>query len=233
MPVFGWASVANRQRAIFQTHSSSTSPSLAIGGWIGTEVDVSNRLRTLAPKGLAPPTFGYPTVPGLQKIWATLGETSAFGDAGSTNRSLFKQVILGDDAFLSWAPGALEIQNFNRPVGASGWVNTEWGNNDPMVYFPRKIFPHSEASDRWGSAMISDRIRPVLLAGWESFTCETDSDWPNKMMTLRENPRARPPGCDSAQMGLALSRLAIQRISPYMIPPRTLCGRGLHVFNGI
>jgi hypothetical protein len=228
-PWFGHTSVTNRIQQVVQYHDSS---SQAVGrpnfGEL-TVVEWRQRIR-LHDNGIDSQRFGQTVLhPHTKRIWGVgllsqrfgaheveLGDKRQWVNAGSLYGTLFGTAFL-------W--GGL------RYVFAHGAQHTQWGDNNPMVHYPRRFEIGGGELTRWGAdTWVSQRVRHLFPEGFQA----TEADWVDFRARMRVMHRHRPAvaGFNSMRVGLPTVSLKQQVAAPYMIPPPGMCSLGLEVRHG-
>lgn len=167
-PLFGAAKVTNRHRAIAQYHgnTSNCDPSHRIGFSRivhGKQVVIVDGIKVWR---VAIPYFS----PRLLHIRVTNASVSTlFGElivvGGQEPVSTKTLLASGEDSF---SAGDTRVELKNRAVLLSGKEHTTWGNNQPMVHFPRFWDPLGLDATQWGEkTWISYRNRSFLIPGIE------------------------------------------------------------------
>jgi len=133
------------------------------------EFRIENQNRRMLVDGWVSIRFGFPrvTTPTNRGItvWGSANTGAKFGEPwiGNKNRELF----VGSVSPVQF--GATQIENFNRFVYVSGLNATQWGNNNPMVHFPRTLTPYDNILTQWGTTWVSHSPRWVFVEGTDMF----------------------------------------------------------------
>lgn len=229
-PWFGRPSVINRDRRIVQGHPtwpSTQASKVAPSSRVNMPL-VTLRQQTIAPEGFRSVLFDYPVLlPHTKKLRGIGWVAGAFGRATldapviPTTRSL---LMSGWSAFAS---GTTRVELLHRAVLLAGAAHTQWGNNAPLVHFPRRLGGHGLSATQFGTAWVSDRVRVIAVFG----TVMTRADWRsfNERMQIRlANPesldqwRVFPSGLGTFQAGRAEVSSGQRVIQVYQIPPPCL-----------
>ena len=131
---------------------------------------IENLVRKTSPEGWRSIRFGYPrvTTPTLQYVgvWGSANVDTKFGTAVVTDNGprFALNVSLGS----TFAAGNTHIEKLNREVYVSGLNATIWGNNNPMVHYPRVLTPTNTDMTLWGTHWASHSPRWLFFEGHDS-----------------------------------------------------------------
>ena len=225
-PFWGYPTVSNQHRTL--AHVNSPLPGNgACGGIIPDTHQVELKNRRILVDGKLMIRFGFPTLPHPQYVFpAGLVATGVTVDT-TIGPTPFSPQYLQPHGFNSFVCQGVEVQNKNRPVYAAGAAHTQWGNNEPMVHFPRVVYPVGAELGQWGVAFVSHRVRTLSLSGFSAFQSGWSVGALDKQMTVVRKERALTTGIFDGGVGAPSVRNRYHRISPYMIaPPNCMCGMG-------
>lgn len=220
-PQWGRAFVSLKyNRVVGHYHGSGgQSPDFTIGESFGV-AKIENTIRSVLPDGIPPGRLGFPELPTNIEIYAGALYSAAFGDTTvelgpepPSTRTVYP-TSAGGTTF-----GTTFIELLNRPIYPVGTRMDVYGNNNPMVHFPRKI-QNAGALDAtsWGDHRVEFKIRVIYPAGHHSFTMAYSLLYFNdRLRVYRKNNPVYPAGINSAQFGTAQAKLAVQVITVYQI----------------
>jgi hypothetical protein len=138
---------------------------------IGMDLRIENRNRVIPPDGWRTTLFGFPTVvtpfTRTVKVWGSANTDATYGNAVVTDNGprFATNVSLGQTLQI----GPFQIELFNREVYPAGLNATQWGNNNPMVHFPRTITPIDPDMTQYGVTWVSHSPRWVFMEGADMF----------------------------------------------------------------
>jgi hypothetical protein len=212
-PWWGHAVVTNRNRTIYPYHRYDTGWSLN-GRTKWGDPSLISKVQRITPEGVLSMRFTFPIlIPHTKKIFGIGLKSDRFGEHRVEKE--FDAIWAGGLHSLSYGP--VLVQNWVRPIYPSGFAATRWGNNTPMVHYPRRFSIGDYDATQYGVTWVSHRIRHVEPVG----EVMTQADWEsfNDRMIVRERYRPNVSGTDHLQVGQARISTVQQFIRPYMIPP--------------
>lgn len=215
------------------------------------------------PNGVNSLKMGYPLLdPRPQEIYvppwpAVFGNSTVYRSLSVFGRPTVALdfTSIGDDQYASPAGlnsqsfGTTFIENFHRNLYVSGvfgirtaltpWASengaaTQWGNNTPMVHFPRRVYPNGYIATQSGTARLSYNPQYAVPNGIDSFESEA-SITSVRDGTLRIYHKTNPllvSGYDASNIGSHSIRLGQQRIYPYQIQGSRCLGHDVRVTFG-
>lgn len=220
-------------RTVYHFHRSGTpsDPDFTIGEKFG-ELETSNWIRQIFPDGVPPKLVGIPDLPTLGELFVTPFASSVFGsptvalDAPpATNRTVHA-------AGTSMAAfGATYVELFNRTIFPVGSRMDVYGNNNPMVHFPRKI-QNTGGLDAtgWGDNWVSFKDRVIFPIGHDSFIMDYELQYFNdRLKVYKATHPVFLTGGDFAQFGTAEAKLKAQYVKPYQIAAPKCLGHDVAV----
>lgn len=213
-PWFGRTDVANRHRSIYPYHNMDTSRRDLNGRTKFGELSVINKTVVASPEGKLSMLFGYPKfIPHTKKLWGIGFRPTAFGNATVGQ----EREACAAEGLRSLEVGTHRIEKWIREVYLSGYSAAQWGNNNPMVHYPRRFSIGNYDATVFGTTWASHRIRYVEPAG----ETMTQADWVSfrDRMIVRLRQRPAMQGFDAARVGHPAIANKQQFIAPYMIPP--------------
>lgn len=218
-PWFGHTVISLSRRAIghrqLEQHTGYGSATLTL------------RTQYLAPGGISPLWMPFPVfLPHRRKMHVVSWESVVVGEAVvSRAPGSFQRLDVTGRA--EGAMGWLAIDNFHRNIAPSGFAATAWGNNVPMVHFPRHFEIGAGVLSQWGNPWVSRLHREVAPAGMDAL----EMDWVRlrDRMSVVVRHRLEATGADSVEVPMPCIRNAQQFIAPYMISPRRCCRNGLDI----
>lgn len=228
-PWFGHTHVANRVRQIVQYHDIDSE---AVGKpkfGEATVVEWRQRIRLL-DHGIDSQRFGGTVLhPHTKRIWGIGLLSQSFGNH-AVELGDKRQWVRNAGGIYGTLSGEAFLWGGLRYVFAHGSAHTAWGNNNPMVHYPRRFEIGGGALTKWGDTWVSHRVRHLFPEGFEA----TEADWVDFRARMRVMHRHRPAvaGFNALQIGRPTINLKQQIISPYMIPPPGMCSLGLVVHHG-
>jgi hypothetical protein len=221
-------------RYLRQYHTTGYNPSQAAGGWVPVNTNIESTIRFIYPSGTKQTKFGYPEFPFLKDLWAgnivftQMGEPSVAFPEGWT-WTVYVYASLG--VATKWGSHRAEL--LNRPIYMVGSSMTQWGNNTPMVHFPRIVYPQGLNATQFGDNKPTYRIRNLYVEGFEGFISEYDLDFFADQMRVRwkTNPMY-VIASDMASIGTPSIGLKYQYIRPYQIIGSRCLGHNVIVSRG-
>jgi hypothetical protein len=183
------------------------------------EPSLENKKRVLEAEGWISIRFGFPhlTTPFTRtvRVWGSANNDASYGNAfvWDNGPRYATNVTLG----LVFRTGTTRIENFHREIYPVGLNATQWGNNNPMVHFPRRLTPYNNVLTQYGTTWVSHSPRWVSLLGADYFV----SIWTAhalRMQVHNRNGRIRGYGFSiMTEWGEASLYQAEPIISPYGI----------------
>jgi hypothetical protein len=183
------------------------------------EPSLENKKRVLEMDGWLSPLFGFPrlTTPFTRtvRVWGSANDDASYGNAfvWDNGPRYATNVTLG----LVFKAGTTHIENFHREIYPVGLNATQWGNNNPMVHFPRRLTPYNNVLTQYGTTWVSHSPRWVLMMGADHFI----SIWTVhalRMQVRNRNGRIRGYGFSiMTEWGEASLYQAEPIVSPYGI----------------
>ena len=235
-PWFGETRITNQVRYISSSHD-----------WAGSQISGNTkfgavntflRRRFLFAHGSRSSRFGFPEFwPHTQRLRGPGFSSMSFGAVGAENVELTLIAEIGN--FHALQIGGHEIQNSRRYVSAHGfktlpdvgWGN-RWGNNTPMVHFPREFSIGDFDATLWGGGTwVSHYSREVGPKGFDSFWSYWD-DFAHRMRVRSVNVPIQVIGGSTLEVGAHDISNRSRRVSPYMIPPPCIRPCGTKVTHG-
>lgn len=208
--------------------------SQAIGGWVSSELNIALSIRRIFLVGANNTRFGYPTFPFLKDVWAGNIEFTQMGEpsVGFPEGWVWSQYIVSAMGVVTqW--GANRIELLNRPIYPVGSSMTQWGNNTPMVHFPRHVYAQGLNATQYGDTRVEFRIRYLVAEGFDAFISEYDLDNFKEQMRVRWRAMyIRALSSDMSGVGLPTIELKYQYIRPYQIIGSRCMGHDVKVTRG-
>lgn len=228
-PFWGNTNVTLGQRTIYQYHSYY---SQATGDHLGQPTMVVLK-RFVSPTGLNSLRFGYPEFPTIKEVFVPPLNSLVFGTHTVEREPYLGPQTLQPQGLNSLQMGATQAELLNRPVYPVGFVATQWGNNNPMVHFPRHVYPNGYTATQWGTQYVDFAIRRVYPSGHDSFTSGYEQRLFAERMRVRHltNP-VYTVGVEDSALGQPAVMNLIQRINPYQIEGSRCLGHDVTVTHG-
>lgn len=187
------------------------------------------RRRFVHPSPINQTRLAFPVLlPHTRNVWGIGYLGAQWGEAVVDNTDLSSGVTAGGLSALT--VGQHEAQNWRRHITPAGFAATQWGNNNPMVHFPRVVTIGNLDATKWGQQWISYIVREVEPDGFDQFRSYW-GDFALRMRVRVANSPIHSAGADSLSAGSPTIQNLHQIIRPYMIPPPCIrpCGtRAIH-----
>lgn len=209
MPVWGHATITNKNRRITQTGSGDF---MRFG-----DPFVSPNPGVLAPDGIKSFKYGVPRINNGQELLTYGFAFDTFGDASIAHVPLFNRTIpvVGAVATL-W--GNTVVSNFIRYYSPAGIDSVRFGTAWPQ-HPPPPAEPDGYVATLWGSAMVAYRIRHMQIEGFDSFECDdSPGHFADRMRVIGLNPVIGPAGFVSEAFGTPAAGLSQRIIGVQGIP---------------
>jgi hypothetical protein len=209
-------------RTVFHHHNSRptyASPSSRFG-----EATLAGGVQYVSAKSIVKRGFGVPEfIPRTKRIMMMGFLAIAFGTHRLRSDSVFN-ITIYQRASDMLSMGDVNAELLHRPVYVNGFERPLFGNNKPMVYFPRHIYDASVDDTKWGKNWISHYIREFPMEGFETFTTEWERFKWRMIVSGGKghdtwNNRIEPHGINSAVFGTSYVQFGIIHVYVYMIPP--------------
>ena len=227
---WGNASVTLRTRAVAHYHLSYGQGDRTIGEVFGAP-SVQNKKRQLLLTGIEPGLFGIPELPSVIEIYVGNEVFTVFGQHTLTGLlPPYNGPVLPSGMSLTKL-GTPSVQLKNRVIYPVGTRMDVFGNNYPMVHFPRKV-TNAGGSDlsTWGSAKVEFLIRQIFPQGTDMFVSDYDVMTFDQRMRVFKKTHPTTIGVgDTSAFGTASTRLKVQVVRPYQIPAAKCFGHDVAV----
>lgn len=210
-----------------------------IGPYFSDENRVELGRRTLYVTGIEPEYLGYPVMspfeleifpPTFNKAYlledpedrteSEIGTHRVFGRGDEVT----DVQTIGGGGYLATLFGTQRVELFNRKVFPQGFLSTVFGNNTPMVHYPRVVTSVGNVMSIYGTTLVTYRVRSVFPVGWGQFETGDSPNFFNSRIRVRYGTiRVKPAGLAATTYGASGVRNAQQVIRAFQIaPPR--CG---------
>jgi hypothetical protein len=214
-------------RVLYHYHNVLAGDS-TMGEVVSEDLELQLKNRRLYLDGIPPKRAGIPDIPSISFVYigdenftlwgkpeVTLGYVEPF------TRTIYPE---GTNFFAS---DKQFVELFNRTIYPVGSRMDVYGNNQPMIHFPR-VVSNMGGTDflDWGTARVEYKIRQIYPVGFDSFECDYTPMYFNQRMRVRKkNPPVQASLGDTSSFGKTEVTLKIQAMRPYQIPAPRCFGR--------
>jgi hypothetical protein len=201
------------------------------GGRYG-KPSVESTIRTVQAASFTPGAFGWPFIPTArrQRLLLVGHQSEEFGVPDVSNVDLTQTVYSTGSSMPQFGTTVIDLKN--RPVYPQGFSATLYGNNFPMVHFPRRLLPPGLNATQWGSHMAAYRIRYLQPVGSDQLVFEDSPEFDGWLTISHKTNPLFCEGLDSSKLGVPDVRLRYRYIRPYMIQGSRCMGHGVTVTRG-
>lgn len=234
-PCWGRTTVTLQNRIIRHFHNqySLTKPSSRFG-----EPELAGGRRWIYMPSIAKRGFGIAEFNPRTKRLMMIGPNwLGFGEHNVWTNSVVTMTYKWN-SFSSLVFGKHNIELLHRRIKMGSTYKLVFGNNTPMVHFPRHVYSTTFDATKWGNTWVSFWIRSFPIEGFDSFISEWDRYKYRMIVSGGKgwdtwDNRIEPNTFRATKFGNHYVQFGIIHVYVYMIPPPCIpcCGHRVRVIE--